>query len=118
MLLLSSADFFKNYFGNTIRVSNSWDVLSVLTWVQTVCKGNQEMTKIAGAGKELKSTKCALRRARALFRLNTVPVQPACPSVQYVLVSPVELWLPPHHPRCPLCLVVALARQRSCNVAS
>ena len=32
---------------NTIIVSNSLDRMSVLIWVQTVWKGNQQMTKVA-----------------------------------------------------------------------
>ena len=44
--------FSKNSFMNTIRVSNSLDfqirpdILSGLIWVQTVCKGNQQMTLV------------------------------------------------------------------------
>ena len=51
---LSSADFFqnqlffsKNYFRNTIRMSN---ILDPDQWVQSVCKGYQQMTL---GGKEL-----------------------------------------------------------------
>ena len=65
ILLLSSADFFQNYisegfsknsFRNTImRVSNSLDPDQdphnqlVLIWVQTVCKGYQQKTKVAAS---------------------------------------------------------------------
>ena len=52
--------FSKNYLGNTIRASNGLDVLSALIWGQTVCKGYHQLTKIAGADEELKSTKFAL----------------------------------------------------------
>ena len=50
MLLMVSADFFKftfskNSFRNTIILSNSLDRMSVQIWVQTVWKGNQQMTK-------------------------------------------------------------------------
>ena len=65
MLLLSSADSFskstpsKNSFRNTIRVSNNLDPdqarhFSGLIWVQTVCKGYQQMTPL---GKELTEVK-------------------------------------------------------------
>ena len=57
MLLLSSADFFLNIFfpkkiRNTIRVSKvgiqiMTDVLSILTWIQTVYKGYPQATKVA-----------------------------------------------------------------------
>ena len=49
---LSSADYFqnktfsKNSFRNTIRVSNSLDILSGLIWVQTVCEGYQQTTQV------------------------------------------------------------------------
>ena len=51
MLLLSSADLFqinilKKNLPGTLSVSNGSDpFLSVLTWVQTVCKGYQETIK-------------------------------------------------------------------------
>ena len=58
--LFSKLPFSKNYFRNTIRVSNSLDpdqdrpdILSVLFLVQTVCKGYQQ-TKRLLARKELK----------------------------------------------------------------
>ena len=51
---MSFADFFfkiiffsKNYFRNTIRVSNTLDHSVSLIWVQTVCKGYQQMKKVA-----------------------------------------------------------------------
>ena len=48
MLFLSSADFFKNSFRNTIRVSNSLDPkMSGLIWFQTVCKGHQQTTLVS-----------------------------------------------------------------------
>ena len=56
MLLLSSADFFQNELfsknlSGTLAVSQMvWiqiraDIMSVLIWVQTVCKGYQQMIK-------------------------------------------------------------------------
>ena len=59
MLFMVSADFFlkstfsKNSFRNTIIVSNSLDRMSVLIWVQTVWKGNQQMTKVAPISKRV-----------------------------------------------------------------
>ena len=57
MHLLLSADFFQNkLFMNIIRVSNGLDpdqdhgsVNLDLIWVQTVCKGYQQMTKFAAS---------------------------------------------------------------------
>ena len=64
MLLMSSADLFSkltfenNSFRNTIRVTNGLvsdqdDILSVLMsvliWVQTVCKGYQQITKVVAS---------------------------------------------------------------------
>ena len=58
----SSVDFFfkltfsKKSFRNTIRVSNSLDpdqAWSGLIWVQTVCKGYQQTTKISTSGKRV-----------------------------------------------------------------
>ena len=55
MLLLSPADFFQTYFfflnsfRNTIGVSNSLDLDQVLIWVQSVCKGYQQMTQVAAS---------------------------------------------------------------------
>ena len=53
MLLLSSADFFQNELIRKImiRVLDSLDpfrtnILSVLIWVQTVCKGYQQTIKL------------------------------------------------------------------------
>ena len=41
LLTIFKINFSKNPFRNTIRVSNSLDRISVLIWVQTVCKGQQ-----------------------------------------------------------------------------
>ena len=67
MHLLSSADFFlkktfsKNSFWNNLRVSNGMDPgqdrLLVQIWVQTVCKGYQQTTKVADSKERAK--KCA-----------------------------------------------------------
>ena len=57
MLLLSSADFFaklsfqKLLSGTLSECQMVLDVLLDLNWVQAVCKGYQQMTKVA-AGKE------------------------------------------------------------------
>ena len=56
MLLVSSADFFfkitffKKKIRNIFRVSNCLDpdILSVLIWVQTVCKSDQQKLPLAG----------------------------------------------------------------------
>ena len=65
MFLLSSADFFQNLLFQKILSGTLWeyqtiwiqiraDILLVLIWVKTVCKGYQQMTKIAAiARKEL-----------------------------------------------------------------
>ena len=60
MLLLSSADFFHNWlFQNillgtlseyfTVRIQIRPDILSGLIWVQSVCKGYQQMKKFAAS---------------------------------------------------------------------
>ena len=57
MLLLTSADFFQNIFfqkilsGTLSECQTVWiqirtDILSVLIWVQAVCKGYQKTTKV------------------------------------------------------------------------
>ena len=59
ILLLSSADFFQNklfqkILSGTLSVCHTvWiQILSVLIWVQTVCKGYQQTTKVS-ASKEI-----------------------------------------------------------------
>ena len=70
--LLSSADFFQNQlffinsFRNIIRVTNSLD-LSVLIWVQTVCKDYQQTTKVSTIVSDLKCTMCTF------FFQNCIP---------------------------------------------
>ena len=54
--------FQKQSFRNTIRVSDSLDpnrpdVLLSLIWVQTVCKGYQQTTKVATSGESIKNYK-------------------------------------------------------------
>ena len=60
MLLLSSADFFQNepfqkiLLGTLFKCQTVWiqirtDTLSVLIWVQTVCKGYQQTSKVAAS---------------------------------------------------------------------
>ena len=55
---VSSADFLQNYFFQKIlRVPDCLDpdhrmyILSVLIWIQTVCKDYQQMTKVAASKK-------------------------------------------------------------------
>ena len=50
-ILVSKLTSLKNSFRNTISVSTTWnqirtDMLSILTWVQAVCKGYQHRTKV------------------------------------------------------------------------
>ena len=65
ILSLSSADFFQNYhfqkiISGTLSVCQTvWiqirtDNLSVLIWVQTVCKGYQQTTKVAACKERVK----------------------------------------------------------------
>ena len=60
MLLLSSADFSQNQLFRktlpetlsecqTVGIQIRTNILSVLIWVQTVCKGNQQITKVAAS---------------------------------------------------------------------
>ena len=60
LFLLSSAAFFQNHFSQKILSGTPsecqmvWtqirtDILSVLIWVQTVCSGYQQMTKVAAS---------------------------------------------------------------------
>ena len=53
--------FSKNYFKKTIKVLNGLDTdqirtdtLTVLIWTQTVCKGYQQMTKVAACNERVK----------------------------------------------------------------
>ena len=67
MHLLAAADFFQNklilrILSGTLSESQIvWiqirtDILSVLIWVQNVCKGYQQMTKFAGSMQRVKFT--------------------------------------------------------------
>ena len=66
MLLMSSADFFQNepfrkiLSGTLSECETVWiqirtDILSVLMWVQTVCKGYQQTTKVAASKERVKA---------------------------------------------------------------
>ena len=79
LLLLSSADFFHNYiFYKILSGTQSecqrvlilirTDVLSTLIWVQTVCNGNQQKTKVP-ASKE-KVTVCISKEKGQVFLEN------------------------------------------------
>ena len=79
MLSLSSVDFFKiNFFSDNIsgipsECQTIWiqirpDVLSGLIWVQTVCKGYQQTTKVATiAGKELRRFQQSFSRSATVY---------------------------------------------------
>ena len=65
MLLLSSGDFFQNQLfqkilsGTLSECQTVWiqirtDILLVLIWVQTVCKCNQQTTKVAASMERVK----------------------------------------------------------------
>ena len=65
MILLSSADFFQNELfskkssGTLLEYHMVWiqirtNILSVVIWVQTVCKGHQHMTKVAASKERIK----------------------------------------------------------------
>ena len=65
MLLLSFADFFINillfeeFFQEqyqSVKLFGSMDILSVLIWVQTVCIGYQQMTKVAASNEKRNTT--------------------------------------------------------------
>ena len=81
MLFLSSADFFQNegfqeiLSGIQSECQTVWiqirtDILSVLIWVQTVCKGYQQMTKVAASLERVKFLKpskkgrCVVRKSQ------------------------------------------------------
>ena len=53
MILTLHAAFFKNSFRNTIRVQKGiqirTDAVSVLIWLQTVCKSYQQTTEVAAS---------------------------------------------------------------------
>ena len=64
MLMLSSADFFQNLLfqkkisGSLSECQMVWiqirtNILAVLIWVQTVCEGNQQTTKVAASKKRV-----------------------------------------------------------------
>ena len=65
ILLLSSADFFSKLTSSNIISRTLWEfqtawtntILSVLIWVQTVCKGYQQMIKVAASKERVKITK-------------------------------------------------------------
>ena len=71
MVLLSSAEFFQNYFfqkihsetlseRQTVLIKIRTDVLSLLIMVQTVCKGYHQMAKVA-ASKEVVNYKSLIK---------------------------------------------------------
>ena len=57
MLSLLSADFFqKTLFDcQAVWIQIMTDILSVLLWVQTVCKGYQQQTKVAASKERVES---------------------------------------------------------------
>ena len=79
MLLLSSADFFKiiNFkkkSGTLSKCQMVWiqirtNILLVLIWVQTVCKGYQQMTKVATSKERFKCNKI-------MFTPPSLPIPP------------------------------------------
>ena len=63
-----------NTFRNTIRVSNIWiqirtDVLSVLIWIQTVCKGYQQKTKVAASKERVNVIRTANKRLHHMLHM-------------------------------------------------
>ena len=59
MLLLSYADFKNNLSGTLSECLTAWiqirtDILSVLIWIQTVCKCYQQTTKVTARKKRVK----------------------------------------------------------------
>ena len=80
MLLLLSADFFQNYLSQKILsgtlsecqivwIQSRMDLLSVLIWVQTVCKGYQHYDKIAAGKESVKASIAALAECFTLFSM-------------------------------------------------
>ena len=78
MLLLSSADFLKNYLVHKIlsgilsECQRAWnqistDILSVLIWVQTIFKGHKQTTKVIANPIDLH---CLLRLEALYFTQN------------------------------------------------
>ena len=54
-LLLSSADFFQNYFFQKILSGTLSECQTV--WIQTVCKGYQQTTKVASCKERVKTVR-------------------------------------------------------------
>ena len=93
LCFLSSADFFKIFqiiFSGTLSVYQTvWiqvrtDILSVLIWAQTVCKGYQQKTNSPLARKELKTTPYNLRHQKRYWLLIRIQSLPCLKSVAYL----------------------------------
>ena len=101
MLFLSSADLFQNELfqrilsGTLSECQTAWiksrtDILSVLIWVQTVCKGYQQTTKVTAS----------------LERVNEEADHSLFPNMAYIFLFPVFDTLSPRN-NCP-CFPVPL----------
>ena len=88
LFFLLSADFFqnqlfKNPFQEYHQCQTVWiqirpDILAGLIWVQTVCKGYQQMTLV---GKELYNMGCDARKP--VFRVSDIArLKPACSATE------------------------------------
>ena len=96
---LSSADFFQNYLfqkilsGTLSECQTVWiqvrtDILSVLIWVQTVCKGYQQTTKFTASKERVKTTPYNLRHRKLYWSLIWIQIcLPCLRSVAYL-----DLW--------------------------
>ena len=80
-MILFKINFPKNSFGNTIRVSHSLDPdqarhLSGLIWVQAVCKGYQQKTKVAASKERVQMRKSVFLSlaTRAYIICNFIPL--------------------------------------------
>ena len=69
----------------TVWIQIRTDILSVLIWIQTVCKGYQRMTKVAAGKKRFKSM-CTLDKDQELyiFLSNKIYARPAACNIYFI----------------------------------
>ena len=89
LLTFFKIDFFQKILSGTLSECQTvWthiriDFLSVLIWVQTVCKGYQQMTKLPLAGKEL----------RYISHILSETSKPPLDIFSYIFTYMVHTWL-------------------------
>ena len=116
LLTFFKIDFFQKILSGTLSECQTvWthiriDILSVLIWVQTVCKGYQQMTKLPLAGKEL-------RYISHIMYLNNFPaVGCKTPMMNNKKCFPMHSKICPTDPKEPGTITNVLTRNLWCSL--